>query len=248
MILLSGPTGSGKTTTLYMALKVLNTDDVNIITVEDPVEYVLDGVNQAQVHAKIGVTFASYLRSILRQDPDIIMIGEIRDQETADIAVRSATTGHLVLSTLHTNDAPGVITRLIDMGIEPFMVASSVVGAISQRLVRRICPNCRTRYTPSQVELAFAGFQEEPVELYEGKGCDKCGQTGYKGRVAIHEVLTVTSDLQKLILSSPSNDELRQVALREGMISLKDDGIDKVRQGLTTIKEIMRVAFREESA
>jgi len=200
------------------------------------------------VHAKIGVTFASYLRSILRQDPDIIMIGEIRDQETADIAVRSATTGHLVLSTLHTNDAPGVITRLIDMGIEPFMVASSVVGAISQRLVRRICPNCRARYKPSQVELAFAGLQEEPVELYEGKGCDKCGQTGYKGRVAIHEVLTVTSDLQKLILSSPSNDELRQVALREGMISLKDDGIDKVRQGLTTIKEIMRVAFREESA
>jgi type IV pilus assembly protein PilB len=211
------------------------------------VEYVLDGVNQAQVHAKIGVTFATYLRSILRQDPDIIMIGEIRDQETADIAVRSATTGHLVLSTVHTNDAPGVITRLIDMGIEPFMVASSVIGSVSQRLVRRICPNCRVRYEPSQAELVFAGFQGESVDLYEGKGCDKCNQTGYRGRVAIHEVLMVTPDIQKLILSSPSNDELRQVALREGMISLKDDGIDKVRQGATTIKEIMRVAFREES-
>jgi type IV pilus assembly protein PilB len=248
MILLSGPTGSGKTTTLYMALKVLNTEDVNIVTVEDPVEYVLDGVNQAQVHAKIGVTFAAYLRSILRQDPDIIMIGEIRDQETADIAVRSATTGHLVLSTLHTNDAPGVITRLVDMGIEPFMVASSVIGAVSQRLVRRICPNCRARYEPSEAELAFAGFQEHEVELYAGKGCGKCNQSGYRGRVTIHEVLTVTPGIQKLILGRPSNDELRQVALKEGMISLKDDGIAKVRQGMTTIKEVMRVAFREETS
>jgi type IV pilus assembly protein PilB len=247
MILLSGPTGSGKTTTLYMALKVLNTEDANIVTVEDPVEYVLDGVNQAQVHSKIGVTFATYLRSILRQDPDIIMIGEIRDHETADIAVRSATTGHLVLSTVHTNDAPGVITRLIDMGVEPFMVASSVIGAVSQRLVRRICPHCRSRYEPSQAELAFAGFQDQSVELWIGNGCDKCNQTGYRGRVAIHEVLTVTPNMQKLILGSPSNDELRQVALKEGMISLKDDGIEKVRQGVTTIKEIMRVAFREES-
>jgi type IV pilus assembly protein PilB len=248
MILLSGPTGSGKTTTLYMALKVLNTEDVNIVTVEDPVEYVLDGVNQAQVHAKIGVTFASYLRSILRQDPDIIMIGEIRDHETADIAVRSATTGHLVLSTLHTNDAPGVIARLIDMGVEPFMVASSVIGVVSQRLVRRICPNCRSRYEPSQTELVFAGFQDQSVELYVGKGCGKCNQTGYRGRVAIHEVLAVTTGIEKLILSSPSDDELRQVALKEGMISLKEDGIDKVRQGVTTIKEIMRVAFRGESS
>jgi type IV pilus assembly protein PilB len=248
MIVLSGPTGSGKTTTLYMALKVLNTEDVNIVTVEDPVEYVLDGINQAQVHAKIGVTFATYLRSILRQDPDIIMIGEIRDHETADIAVRSATTGHLVLSTVHTNDAPGVITRLIDMGIEPFMVASSVIGAVSQRLVRRICPHCRSRYEPNQAELVFAGFQDQSVDLYAGKGCDKCNQTGYRGRVALHEVLTVTPNIQKLVLDSPSNDELRQVALEEGMISLKDDGIEKVRQGLTTIKEIMRVAFRGESA
>jgi type IV pilus assembly protein PilB len=247
MILLSGPTGSGKTTTLYVALKVLNTVDVNIVTVEDPVEYVLDGVNQAQVHAKIGATFATYLRSILRQDPDVIMIGEIRDQETAEMAVRSATTGHLVLSTIHTNDATGVITRLIDMGVEPFMVASSVIGAVSQRLVRRICPNCRARYQPSDAELAFAGFQDNEVELYAGKGCDKCNHTGYRGRLAIHELLTVTPSIQKMILGSPSNDELRQVALREGMISLKEDGIDKVRQGLTTIKEIMRVAFREEN-
>ena len=197
MILLSGPTGSGKTTTLYVALKTLNTVGVNIVTVEDPVEYVLDGVNQAQVHARIGATFATYLRSILRQDPDVIMIGEIRDQETAEIAVRSATTGHLVLSTVHTNDAPGVITRLIDMGVEPFMVASSVIGAVSQRLVRRICPNCRARYEPSAAELAFAGFQDHEVELYAGKGCDKCNQTGYRGRLTIHELLTVTPNIQR---------------------------------------------------
>jgi type IV pilus assembly protein PilB len=245
MILLSGPTGSGKTTTLYMAMKVLNTDDVNITTIEDPVEYMLDGVNQIQTHAKIGATFAVYLRSILRQDPDIIMIGEIRDQETADIAVRSATTGHLVLSTVHTNDAPGAITRLVDMGVEPFMVASSVIGAVSQRLVRLICPHCRSEYDPSPAELGFAGFQAHEMKLYAGKGCDKCNQTGYKGRVAIHEVLTVTSRIQKLILGRQSNDEVRQAALEEGMISLKNDGIDKVRQGVTTINEIMRVAFRE---
>jgi type IV pilus assembly protein PilB len=248
MILLSGPTGSGKTTTLYVALKALNTVDVNIVTVEDPVEYVLDGINQAQVHSKIGANFATYLRSILRQDPDVIMIGEIRDQETAEIAVRSATTGHLVLSTLHTNDAPGVINRLIDMGVEPFMVASSLIGAVSQRLVRKICPNCRDSYVPSEAELVFAGFHDQEVELFAGKGCGKCNHTGYRGRLTIHELMVVTPSIQKLILNSPSNDELRQVALREGMISLKDDGIDKVRQGLTTIREIMRVAFREESA
>ena len=247
MILLSGPTGSGKTTTLYVALKALNTVDVNIVTVEDPVEYVLDGINQTQVHARIGATFATYLRSILRQDPDVIMIGEIRDQETAEIAVRSATTGHLVLATIHTNDAPGVITRLIDMGVEPFMVASSVIGAVSQRLVRRICPHCRARYEPRAAELAFAGFQTDEMELYAGEGCDKCNHTGYRGRLTIHELLVVTANIQKMILGRPSNDELRQVALKEGMISLKDDGIDKVRQGLTTIKEVMRVAFREES-
>lgn len=246
MILVSGPTGSGKTTTLYTALKVLNNIDTNVITVEDPVEYVLDGINQTQVHAKIGATFATYLRSILRQDPDVIMIGEIRDQETAEIAVRSATTGHLVLSTVHTNDAPGVITRLIDMGIEPFMVASSVTGVVSQRLVRRICSHCRYPYTPSPAEMAFAGIENPNVVLYAGKGCDRCNNTGYRGRIAIHELLTVTPAIQRLILKNPSNDELRQVALREGMISLKDDGIEKVQQGVTTIKEIMRVAYREE--
>ncbi len=246
MILVSGPTGSGKTTTLYTALKVLNNVDVNIITVEDPVEYVLEGISQAQVHAKIGATFATYLRSILRQDPDIIMIGEIRDTETAEIAVRSATTGHLVLSTLHTNDAPGVIARLIDMGIEPFMIASSVTGVVSQRLVRRICPNCRVLCRPTETERAFAGLQNINTELYEGKGCGQCNNTGYRGRIAIHELLKVTPAIQKLILSRPSNDELRQVALREGMIPMKDDGIHKVQQGVTTIREIMRVAFRDE--
>lgn len=248
MILVSGPTGSGKTTTLYTALKVLNNADTNIITVEDPVEYVLDGINQAQVHAKIGATFATYLRSILRQDPDVIMVGEIRDQETAEIAIRSATTGHLVLSTLHTNDAPGVITRLIDMGIEPFMVASSVTGVVSQRLVRRICPDCRVKYTPTMAEMTFAGMDDPNLDLFEGRGCDKCNNSGYRGRVAIHELLNVTPTIQRLILKSPSNDELRHMALREGMVSLKDDGIYKVQQGVTTIKEVMRVAFREEEA
>ncbi len=248
MILVSGPTGSGKTTTLYTALKELNTIDTNVVTVEDPVEYVLDGINQAQVNAKIGVTFATFLRSILRQDPDVIMIGEIRDQETAEIGIRSATTGHLVLSTLHTNDAPGVITRLIDMGIEPFMVASSVSGVVSQRLVRRICPNCRTRYIPTEAEAAFAGIADQSAELYAGTGCDHCNQTGYRGRIAIHELLTITPAIQKLILKSPSNDELRQVALKEGMIPLKEDGTDKVLRGITTIKEIMRVAFREDES
>jgi len=245
MILASGPTGSGKTTTLYTALNSLNSIDKNIVTIEDPIEYLVDGINQAQVNTKAGITFATYLRSILRQDPDIIMVGEIRDTETAEIAVRAATTGHLVLSTLHTNDAPGAVTRLIDMGIEPFMVASSVVGVVAQRLVRRVCQKCRQAYTPDKTEIAFAKIKPDSL-LYFGTGCNNCNNTGYRGRMTIHEVLKISSPLKNLILKRASTEELRQVALREGMVPLKEDGVQKALQGLTTIKEIMRVAYREE--
>jgi type IV pilus assembly protein PilB len=243
MILLSGPTGGGKTTTLYTALNVLNTTGTNIVTLEDPVEYLLDGINQIEVHSEIGASFASYLRSILRQDPDVIMIGEIRDAETAEIAVRSAITGHLVLSTLHANDSPGIVIRLIDMGIEPFMVASSVRGAVFQRLVRRICPNChRVRHRLTDEERAFAGIEDQDVTLYEGSGCKFCNHTGYRGRIAILELMTVTPAIQEMIrLNSVSDKELRDLALREGMVSLKEDGINRVLQGVTTIQEIMKV-------
>lgn len=246
ILLVCGPTGSGKTTTLYTALNTINSAEKNIVTVEDPVEYVLEGINQAQVNEKAGVTFARYLRAILRQDPDVIMIGEIRDTETAEIAVRAATTGHLVLSTLHTNDAPGALTRLLDMGVEPFMVASAVIGVVAQRLVRKVCLNCRQAYHPDETEIAFAGLKPDDV-LYFGLGCAQCNHTGYRGRMAIQEVLVVSPPIQSLILKRAAVEELRQLALREGMITLKEDGIEKARQGLTTIKEIMRVAYREES-
>jgi len=245
IILATGPTGSGKTTTLYSALNFINSVERNIVTVEDPVEYMIEGINQTQVNIKAGATFAKYLRSILRQDPDVIMIGEIRDLETAEIAVRAATTGHLVLSTLHTNDAPGAITRLIDVGIEPFMVASSVIGVVAQRLVRKICKNCRRRYRPDEAEIAFAGLKQGDI-VYHGVGCEHCNYTGYSGRIAIHEVLNVSVLLQSLILQKSSTEELRKAALTEGMITLKDDGLQKAIQGVTTIKEIIRVAFREE--
>ncbi|AEG15543.1 general secretory pathway protein E [Desulfofundulus kuznetsovii DSM 6115] len=246
MVLVTGPTGSGKTTTLYAALNAINSVETNIVTVEDPVEYVLEGVNQAQVNVKAGATFATYLRSILRQDPDVIMVGEIRDLETAEIAVRAATTGHLVLSTLHTNDAPGALTRLVDMGIEPFMVASSILGVVAQRLVRRVCSRCRAPYAPQEAELSFAGPKVRSAQLFAGRGCEHCNHTGYRGRVAVHEVLVVTPGLQRLILRRASTEELRREALKEGMVSLKEDGIQKVLEGITTISEIMRVAFREE--
>ncbi len=245
IILATGPTGSGKTTTLYTALNSINSIDRNIITVEDPVEYMVEGINQTQVNMKAGATFAKYLRSILRQDPDVIMIGEIRDLETAEIAVRAATTGHLVLSTMHTNDAPGAVTRLIDVGIEPFMVASSVIGVVAQRLVRKICANCRQKYKPNKAEMAFAGLKEGDT-VYHGAGCEQCNHTGYSGRIAVHEVLSVTPSLQNLILQKLSNDELRKAAIMEGMISLREDGLRKVFEGITTIKEVIRVAFREE--
>ncbi len=244
MLLVTGPTGSGKTTTLYTALNEINTVGQNIITIEDPVEYTLEGINQAQVNDKAGVTFANYLRSVLRQDPDVIMIGEIRDSQTAEIAVQASVTGHLVLSTVHTNDAPGAVTRLINMGIAPFMVASSVTGVVAQRLVRRICENCKQVSVPDPSEEAFAGFEPGTL-LYAGAGCEKCNFTGYKGRIAIYEVMALSPGLQKTILKNVSTEEIREAAVRGGMITLKEDGLAKAARGLTTVKEIMRACLRE---
>lgn len=246
MILVTGPTGSGKTTTLYSTLTDINVPGKNIITVEDPVEYRLDGVNQVQVNQKAGLTFANGLRSILRQDPNIVMVGEIRDMETADIAIRAALTGHLVLSTLHTNDAPGALTRLIDMGIEPFLAASSVLGVVAQRLVRIICPACKQKYTPpaESPERLFLGIAPtEEVILHRGAGCPQCNHTGYRGRLAIHEVMTVSSKVREAINKRASSDEIARVAIEEGMVTMRQDGIHKAFQGLTTIEEVMRVAY-----
>jgi type IV pilus assembly protein PilB len=246
MILVSGPTGSGKTTTLYSTLAAVNVAGKNIITVEDPVEYRLDGVNQVQVNPRAGLSFASGLRSILRQDPNIIMVGEVRDTETADIAVRAALTGHLVLSTAHTNDAPGAITRLIDMEIEPFLAASSVLGVVAQRLVRVICPECKQKYTPpaDSPERHFLGLgPEDAVTLYRGIGCMRCGHSGYRGRVAIHEVMPVTAEMHELIIRRASTGELAALARSQGMTTMREDGSAKAMAGLTTVEEVMRVAY-----
>jgi type IV pilus assembly protein PilB len=246
MILVTGPTGSGKTTTLYSTLGEINTISKNTITVEDPVEYRLDGINQVQVNPKAGLTFALGLRSILRQDPNIVMVGEIRDTETADIAIRAALTGHLVLSTLHTNDAPGAITRLIDMGIEPFLAASSILGVLAQRLVRRICQECKTSYTPvhDSLERLFLGVApEQPLTLHQGTGCTACGFTGYKGRMGIHEVMPVTPAIRELITKRASADEIAIEAKDQGMLSMRQDGISKALAGHTTVEEVMRVAY-----
>jgi type IV pilus assembly protein PilB len=248
MILVTGPTGSGKTTTLYAVLAQLNSPERNIVTIEDPVEYLLRGINQTQINVKAGLTFAAGLRSILRQDPDIIMVGEIRDGETAQIAVRAATTGHLVLSSLHTNDAAGALTRLIDMGVEPFLVASSVVGVVSQRLVRLLCPRCRKPYQlPEDApERIFMGLPPgEPVTLYRAAGCHHCNHTGYRGRTSIQEVLPVTRAIRELVNKKASADVIKEKAVAEGMVTLKEDGIDKARQGITSIAEVMRVAYNE---
>lgn len=244
IILITGPTGSGKTTTLYSALNMLNTPDVNIVTVEDPVEYELHGINQVQTKPEVGLTFASGLRSILRQDPDIVMVGEIRDEETADIAIKAALTGHLVLSTLHTNDAPGAVTRLIDMGMEPFLIASSLLMAAAQRLVRRVCPDCRESYKVPQAVLERAQFPLNPNEkilLYKGEGCSRCGQTGYRGRLALLEVLRVRENIQDLIMASVSSGEIKRAAIENGMLTLRQVALRKVKSGLTSLEESLRV-------
>ena len=253
IILVTGPTGSGKTTTLYSALNTLNTPDINIITIEDPIEYQINGISQMQVNARIGLSFASGLRTIVRQDPDVILVGEIRDGETAQIAIQSALTGHLVFSTLHTNDAASAITRLIDMGVEPFLVASSVHAIMAQRLVRSICPDCREPYQPSPELLQLAGLpvpsEQDSAELqfYRGRGCPACLQTGYRGRIGIFELMQLTPAIKNLLLTTSEAGRIKEEAMAHsddsggGMRTLRDDGIAKVLAGITTLEEVFRV-------
>jgi len=242
IILVTGPTGSGKTTTLYSAIMILNAGEMNISTVEDPVEYYLGFANQVQVNERIGFTFAVALRSLLRQDPDVIMLGEIRDEETAKISVQAALTGHLVLSTLHTNDAPSSITRLINIGVEPYLLSASVNAIVAQRLVRCICENCKEQYTPSdEVRKALERHNVEMDQLFRGKGCEKCRNTGYSGRRAIYEMLTMDEQLRDLVAANPSLEKIRRCAQQQGMITLREDGFRKMQQGITTIEEVLRV-------
>jgi general secretion pathway protein E len=242
ILLVTGPTGSGKTTTLYAALDKINSPDRKIITVEDPVEYQLKGVNQIPVRAKIGLTFATGLRHIVRQDPDVILVGEIRDLETADIAIQAALTGHLVFSTLHTNDAPGAITRLEDMGVEPYLVSSVLEGILAQRLVRRICEACRVQDAVSRADLEALGVDPHgPYSLFRGKGCDECRGTGYRGRFGIYELFPITEEVRSLVLRRASTPEIRRHAIAAGMVTLRLDGWNKARHGLTTVDEILRV-------
>jgi type IV pilus assembly protein PilB len=243
IVLTTGPTGSGKNTTLYAALTELNSELVNICTVEDPVECNVSGLNQFEVHDSAGFSFANALRSLLRQDPDIVMVGEIRDQETAAIAVQAALTGHLVLSTLHTNDAPGAITRLIDLGVAPYLVSASLIGVLAQRLVRKICPNCKEEYEPTAaIQKMVEQWNGSPLKFYRGIGCKKCRNTGYVGRIAIHELFAPDDQLQEMIAQGATLKALRTAALRVGMRPLHLDGVDKVAAGITTIDEILRVA------
>ena len=245
MILVTGPTGSGKTTTLYTILSELNNPIYNIVTVEDPVEYQLTGINQVAVKADIGMGFSEALRSILRQDPDIVMIGEIRDNETADIAVKAALTGHQVLSTLHTNDAAGAITRLDDMGIEPFLISSSVILACAQRLVRRICPNCKEEFRPEPEIFTKLGIEDDGATLYRGAGCSRCKGRGYVGRAPVLEVLPVSETIRRLIIKRASAAVVKNQAISEGMKSLRMVGIDKAREGITTLEEVLRVTSED---
>ncbi|NBV40352.1 type II secretion system protein GspE [bacterium] len=249
IILVSGPTGSGKTTTLYSILGRLNQPDVNIITVEDPVEYQIQGLNQVQVNDKIELTFAAALRSILRQDPDVVMIGETRDAQTAQIAIQASLTGHLVLSTIHTNNAPATITRLIDMGVEPFLISSSVIAVIAQRLVRVLCQACKQVYTPDETVIKALGVSQESIQgitFYKAVGCDQCSQVGYKGRMPIFEIMQMTGALAHLITQKVDAHVLLQQALKDGMIMLVYDGLDKIKQGLTTVDEVLAVATAQE--
>jgi len=241
IILVTGPTGGGKTTTLYSTLSRINTIDTNIITVEDPVEYRLEGITQVQVNLKAGVNFASGLRSIFRQDPDIIMVGEMRDLETAQISIKAALTGHLVFSTLHTNDAPGAITRLLDIGIAPYLVASSLIGVMAQRLVRMICPSCKQAYTPSQNEREEACLEgEEEIKFYRGQGCDKCQNTGYRGRMPLFELMEVTDEIKRLIITKSASNQIKNASIKNGLSTLWDEGIKKVLEGKTTFDEVKR--------
>jgi type IV pilus assembly protein PilB len=248
MVLVTGPTGSGKTTTLYSVLAELNKETENIVTAEDPIEYNFMGINQVQMHEEIGLTFASSLRSFLRQDPDIIMVGEIRDFETAQIAVQAALTGHLVLSTVHTNDAPGTVTRLIDMGIEPFLISSAVILILAQRLIRKICMDCREPIKVHPQILIDLGIPPDDVEsfpVYKGKGCPICNNTGYKGRVGLYEVMPMKEEVKELILSRSSASEIRREAIRLRMKTLRQSGIFKIKEGMTTIEEVVRTTMED---
>lgn len=250
IILISGPTGSGKTTTLYSILNKLNKSDVNIITVEDPVEQTIHGINQVQVNERIGLTFASALRSILRQDPDIVLIGEMRDKETAQIATQAALTGHLVLSTIHTNNAPATITRLIDMDIEPFLIASSVICIMAQRLVRKLCEKCKQQYNPSPEMIKRAGLtmqESEKITFYKAVGCDECLNTGHKGRLAIFEIMEVNDEIARLIVQRVDSSVIKARALHQGMILLATDGLRCIKNGITSIEEVLSVAHTEEA-
>jgi type IV pilus assembly protein PilB len=245
MILITGPTGSGKSTTLYATVNIVSRPEINVITVEDPVEYRLPGINQVQVDTKAGLTFASALRSILRSDPDVVLIGEIRDQETARIAVEAALTGHLVLSTLHTNDAPSALTRLTEMGVEPFMVASALEAVLAQRLARRLCTRCKEPYPANPEELELIGELWKPVDdaptLFRAAGCSSCAKTGYKGRLALHEVMTVEERIERLAVARASPTDIGHAAREQGMTTLREDGLRKVLEGVTSIEEILRV-------
>jgi type IV pilus assembly protein PilB len=248
MILVTGPTGSGKTTTLYSALSELNKETENIITAEDPIEYNFMGINQVQMHEEIGLTFASSLRSFLRQDPDIIMVGEIRDFETAQIAVQAALTGHLVLSTVHTNDAPGTVNRLIDMGIEPFLISSAVILILAQRLIRKTCMDCREPikvHPQLLIDLGIPPDEVKSFQVYKGKGCSICNNTGYKGRVGLYEVMPMKEEIKELVLSRASNSEIKKEAIRLGMKTLRQSGISKIKDGVTTIEEVLRSTIED---
>jgi len=248
IILITGPTGSGKTTSLYAILNRLNKTEVNIITIEDPVEYQLTGISQVQINPRAGLTFATGLRSFLRQDPDIIMVGEIRDEETARIAIHAALTGHLVLATLHTNDAPGAVTRLADMGVEPFLVASSVIGVVAQRLVRILCTKCREAYTPPPevvTRYGLAGPDDQPPTLYRAKGCDVCNNIGYKGRIGLFEIMLLDDETRALVVKQAPSDVLKRSATAAGMHTLQQDGVAKVLSGMTSLEEMLRVVFVE---
>ncbi len=243
MILVTGPTGSGKTTTLYAALSSINSPDKNIITIEDPVEYNLKGIGQIQVNPKVGMTFATGLRSIVRQDPDIILVGEIRDLETSEIAIQSALTGHLVFSTLHTNDSAGAVTRLVDLGIEPYLITSSVKAVIAQRLIRILCNKCKVRYFPDVGEISALNIQEHDMQekIYRAQGCSECFGTGYTGRQAVFEIMQVDDNLKKIILNTSDSNIIKSAALKQGMTSLRQNGIEKILKGVTTIEEVLRV-------
>ena len=247
ILLVSGPTGSGKSTTLYSAITEINRPDLNILTIEDPVEYEVPGIGQVQVNHKIDLTFASALRAFLRQDPDVILVGEIRDTETANNAVQASLTGHLVFSTIHTNDAAGAFARLVEMGVEPFLVASSLLGVVAQRLVRRLCEHCREPYTPSDEELLELGLTRErvPGQVYRAKGCEECNMLGYAGRTAIHEFLSATENVKRLVIANADAGKVKQAAVEDGMITLRDAGVNKVLKGVTTFEEIRRVTAED---